>query len=54
MEGYDNLIADSAPITDPMRKGGDLAGIFYTGGTTGRSKGVMLSHQTDNALANVE
>ncbi|MGB3737527.1 MAG: AMP-binding protein [Ilumatobacter sp.] len=28
----------------------DLAGLFYTGGTTGRSKGVMLTHA--NLLAN--
>ncbi len=28
----------------------DLAGLFYTGGTTGRSKGVMLTHR--NLIAN--
>ena len=28
----------------------DLAGLFYTGGTTGKSKGVMLSHR--NLMAN--
>jgi acyl-CoA synthetase (AMP-forming)/AMP-acid ligase II len=28
-----------------MRRGGEaLAGLFYTGGTTGRPKGVMLTH----------
>ncbi|NIR98558.1 MAG: long-chain fatty acid--CoA ligase, partial [Gammaproteobacteria bacterium] len=30
--------------------GEDLAALFYTGGTTGRAKGVMLSH--DNFIAN--
>ncbi|MEM6441621.1 MAG: AMP-binding protein, partial [Pseudomonadota bacterium] len=33
------------PAADPSARGGDdMAGLFYTGGTTGLSKGVMLSH----------
>jgi len=43
-EDYEVLLERSEPIPDAMRAGNDLAGIFYTGGTTGRSKGVMLSH----------
>jgi long-chain acyl-CoA synthetase len=49
-EAYENLLAD-----EPMQLGvgvqeNDLAGLFYTGGTTGQSKGVMLSHR--NLIAN--
>ena len=44
MEHYETLIERSEPMADAMRDSADLAGIFYTGGTTGRSKGVMLSH----------
>ena len=41
---FEDLVAQHSPAPDAMRAGPDLAGIFYTGGTTGRSKGVMLSH----------
>ena len=44
MENYETLVAQSAAMPDTMRDSADVAGIFYTGGTTGRSKGVMLSH----------
>lgn len=41
---YQGLINGHAPIEDTRRSGSDLAGVFYTGGTTGKPKGVMLSH----------
>lgn len=41
---FETAIATTGPIPDAMREGDDLACIFFTGGTTGRAKGVMLSH----------
>ncbi len=44
MISWEALIADNEPLEDRLRCDNDLAGIFYTGGTTGFPKGVMLSH----------
>jgi acyl-CoA synthetase (AMP-forming)/AMP-acid ligase II len=44
MLGYEELVAGAEPVPDAGRNGKQMAGLFYTGGTTGAPKGVMLSH----------
>lgn len=38
-------LEDAAPLAIQPREDRDMAALLYTGGTTGRSKGVMLSHE---------
>jgi long-chain acyl-CoA synthetase len=47
MHAYDGLLESASDLTfaDAQPGPDDVAGIFYTGGTTGNAKGVMLTHQ---------
>jgi long-chain acyl-CoA synthetase len=49
-EGYERLVADGPAADFPELDDSTLAGLFYTGGTTGAAKGVMLTHR--NLIAN--
>ena len=42
MHSYEDLIAENDPAPDAERCDEDLAGLYYTGGTTGFPKGVMV------------
>jgi acyl-CoA synthetase (AMP-forming)/AMP-acid ligase II len=44
MLAYEALIDAAAPLPDVRRGGDAVAGLFYTGGTTGFPKGVMITH----------
>lgn len=42
---YEELIASAAPAPDTRTGDTSLAALLYTGGTTGRPKGVMVTHR---------
>lgn len=50
-DAYDTMLNEASEVDLGVNvEENDLAGLFYTGGTTGKSKGVMLSHR--NLIAN--
>lgn len=42
---FELLMQSAQPLQDQGRGGDDLVALYYTGGTTGRAKGVMTTHE---------
>ncbi len=45
MRAYEEFLSSGDPVEDVRAGGEEMGGIYYTGGTTGFPKGVMLAHQ---------